>query len=123
MTTRGAPVSTDDDFEITLEIATDHPAFAGHFPGAPVLPGAWLLALVLQATLERPVLARRLGPAPCVEQVKFLAPVGPGQRIVLRLAPRGERLNFDIACGSRRIAHGRIAAGDRPAYSSVEGQS
>ena len=110
MTARGAAMSSDDDIEITMVIAADHPAFAGHFPGAPVLPGAWLLALVMQAAMEHPALARRLGRTPCIEQVKFLAPLGPGQRIVLRLAPRGERLNFDIACDARRIAHGRIAA-------------
>ena len=27
----------------TLEIAPDHPAFEGHFPGTPILPGAVLL--------------------------------------------------------------------------------
>ena len=110
MTARGVPVSTDDDIEITMEIAVDHPAFAGHFPGAPVLPGAWLMALVVQAVAQQPELSRRFGHTPRIEQVKFLAPVGPGQRIVLRLAPRGERLTFDFACGPRRIAHGRIAA-------------
>jgi 3-hydroxymyristoyl/3-hydroxydecanoyl-(acyl carrier protein) dehydratase len=110
MTARGAALTSEDDIEISMMIAADHPAFAGHFPGAPVLPGAWLLALVLQAATEHPPLARRLGGTPCIEQVKFLAPLGPGQRIVLRLAPRGGRLNFDIACDARRIAHGRIAA-------------
>mgnify|MGYP001476252456 CR=1 FL=1 len=108
---RQTSVSTDDDIEVEIRIAADHPAFAGHFPGAPVLPGAWLVVLVLQAAARQPGLTRWLGSAPCIEQVKFLAPVGPGQCIMLRLAPRGERLNFDIACGPRRIAHGRISAG------------
>ena len=32
-----------------VTIARDHPAFAGHFPGAPVLPGVVLLSLVIEA--------------------------------------------------------------------------
>ncbi|MDH4172976.1 MAG: 3-hydroxyacyl-ACP dehydratase [Betaproteobacteria bacterium] len=32
-----------------LCFAASHPAFAGHFPGAPVVPGALLLAAALEA--------------------------------------------------------------------------
>lgn len=96
--------------ETEVPIAVDHPAFAGHFPGAPVLPGAWLLALVLQAVRADARLSRRVGATPCVEQVKFLHPVGPGQRIVLRLSAQ-ERVHFEVICGSRCVARGRIAAG------------
>ena len=30
-----------------IEIGADHPAFDGHFPGRPILPGVALLAAVL----------------------------------------------------------------------------
>ncbi len=33
----------------TLSIPADHPAFAGHFPGAPILPGVVLLDAALHA--------------------------------------------------------------------------
>jgi len=32
-----------------LDVAADHPAFAGHFPGMPILPGAVLLDEALHA--------------------------------------------------------------------------
>ena len=31
------------EFRHSIGIAADHPAFAGHFPGMPILPGAVLL--------------------------------------------------------------------------------
>ena len=37
---------------LALHIPTDHPAFAGHFPGQPLLPGVSLLAEVLEAVLD-----------------------------------------------------------------------
>ena len=66
---------------IALHIAPDHPAFAGHFPGQPLLPGVLLLAEVLEAVLDVPALARSVGPAPRIGAAKFLAPVRPGDSI------------------------------------------
>jgi 3-hydroxymyristoyl/3-hydroxydecanoyl-(acyl carrier protein) dehydratase len=33
--------------ESVLRIAADHPAYAGHFPGRPILPGVALLSEVM----------------------------------------------------------------------------
>lgn len=65
--------------DTTLVVPADHPAFDGHFPGAPVLPGAVLVALVIDA-----LPAGRLAPPHAVEQVKFLQPVRPGAQLRLR---------------------------------------
>ena len=48
-------------FESTHRIEADLPAFDGHFPGSPVLPGAYLLALVLHELERQPTLRARLG--------------------------------------------------------------
>jgi 3-hydroxymyristoyl/3-hydroxydecanoyl-(acyl carrier protein) dehydratase len=104
-------VATDATGDITLHIAADHPAFAGHFPGRPVLPGAALLALVMQALPERPLLAARLGSAPRIDNAKFLAPVGPGARLRLRLQEQGSAVAFEVAHDSAVVARGQFSAG------------
>ena len=76
---------------VSIQIAPDHPAFAGHFPGHPVLPGAVLLSLVLQAVAARPTLRQRLGATPRVDSAKFLAPVGPGAELRLSLNVEARR--------------------------------
>jgi 3-hydroxyacyl-[acyl-carrier-protein] dehydratase len=79
-----------------ITIAVDHPAFAGHFPGRPILPGVALLAEVMEAALDRPDLAARIGAAPRVNVVKFLAPVLPGAELEIGFDASGARLRFDV---------------------------
>lgn len=77
----------------TCRVAVDHPAFAGHFPGRPIVPGVWLLAEVVE-------LLRRAGEPTdslTIAQAKFLAPVGPGAELLVRVwQPEG-------ASGARRF--------------------
>jgi acyl-CoA synthetase (AMP-forming)/AMP-acid ligase II/3-hydroxymyristoyl/3-hydroxydecanoyl-(acyl carrier protein) dehydratase len=98
-------------------IPADHPAFAGHFPGHPLLPGVALLTLVLRSLARRPALRQRLGEAPAIEQVKFLSPVGPGAQVQVQLratpAP-GTGVAFECLVGGRIAARGQLGRG-RPA--------
>jgi len=95
---------------LNLHIAPDHPAFAGHFPGQPLLPGVSLLAEVLEAVLDAPALAAAIGPAPRIGAAKFLAPVRPGAQLSVRLehGPRGVR--FEVREGERIAASGSFEA-------------
>jgi len=91
-----------------VDVAREHPAFAGHFPGAPVLPGVVILGWVLQAAAELPG-------APddgrwCVEQVKFLGPVGPGSRLQITLTAQPGGPAFEVLQhGDRPVARGRLS--------------
>ena len=101
---------TEPEAETSFEIAADHPAFAGHFPGHPVLPGAALLSLLMQAVAARPDLAQHLGPTPCIDNAKFLHAVGPGARLQLALRLQGRGVVFEFRLGAITVARGQLSA-------------
>jgi 3-hydroxymyristoyl/3-hydroxydecanoyl-(acyl carrier protein) dehydratase len=98
-------------------IAADHPAFAGHFPGQPLLPGVSLLAEVLEAWRAAATGLPPLGPGALVlGAAKFLAPVGPGAALRIELTPgpaaTPRQLRFAVWQGEVLAASGSFSAGD-----------
>jgi 3-hydroxyacyl-[acyl-carrier-protein] dehydratase len=93
---------------LTLHIAVDHPAFAGHFPGDPLLPGVALLAEVIEAVLADAKLRAAVGPRPRIGVAKFLAPVRPGATLLLTVLNAGGRVRFDVREGERLAASGQF---------------
>lgn len=98
--------------ETTLRIDPDHPAFAGHFPGTPVVPGVWLLDAVIHAwqQLQESSDAAR-APLVRVDAAKFLSPVGPGEVLTISLETRDGRARFEISGSGRKVASGSLATG------------
>ncbi len=102
--------------ETTLHIAPDHPAFAGHFPGAPIVPGVLLLDAAVHAMRQmlRPSLSGGEGEGgsqnTCqISSAKFLSPVGPGETLTLSFSTAASgSTRFDISCGSRKVATGTL---------------
>ncbi len=88
---------------LALRIAPDHPAFAGHFPGRPIVPGVLLLDSAALALESAAGLATRGLPA-----VKFLSPAQPGQALTLDYELDGTALRFEIRCDTRKVASGRF---------------
>jgi 3-hydroxyacyl-[acyl-carrier-protein] dehydratase len=90
----------------TLTVPADHPAFAGHFPGMPVLPGAALLDAVLH------VLEQDLAVNPAEWQItsaKFLAPVRPGDVLVVEHSADPDVIRFAIRIADRAALAGTLA--------------
>lgn len=79
---------------LLLDIAIDHPSFAGHFPGRPILPGAALLAELTEAMRADAPVREAMGEAPRLGAVKFTAPCGPGARLRLDWQLLGRRIDF-----------------------------
>ncbi|MGO8827640.1 MAG: hypothetical protein ACLQT5_00190 [Steroidobacteraceae bacterium] len=94
----------------TLEIAPDHPAFDGHFPGTPILPGAVLLDEALrfiEVDLALDLTQWQIANA------KFLERVRPGDSLTVEHSgPANGMVRFTI-----RIAHPAGAA--KPALSGT----
>lgn len=97
---------------VRIRIETDEPYLAGHFPGDPVVPGAVILELVIEA------LSRRAGARPKVRRidaVKFLRPLRPGDELDIELDSLDE-ITVRFAC---RSAGGLIATGTIQAGASM----
>ena len=91
----------------TLQIAADHPAYAGHFPALPVLPGAVLLDTVLGALQQ----ARHIDVTQWqISVAKFLSVVRPGDPLQLEHEMTDHGLiRFTIRNSQRAVATGTLS--------------
>ena len=98
---------------MNFAVPADHPVFAGHFPGRPIVPGVMLLEWV------QTEVATALGRTPHelrVREAKFFMPLEPGQRAQLRFdAPAGDavRCAFEIRRDETLVARGTLEWGIR----------
>lgn len=115
-------------------VPAGHPAFAGHFPASPIVPGVVLLdraLLFAEAFLGRSAITWQIAEA------KFHRPVGPGEKLAYHLHERvhagadtrsnsnaktyeqaykkapagaGAVIAFSIRAGRHEVAAGRLQA-------------
>jgi len=89
-----------------LHIPAHHPAFDGHFPGAPLLPGVVLLDEMLQAVSA----AMSVESGWTIASAKFLHPVRPGETLTLEHAPplANGAVRFTIRSAGQAVASGTL---------------
>ncbi len=79
--------------QTSWRIPADHPVFAGHFPGHPLVPGALLLDWVVERVAAYWQVSST---ALRIEQAKFAHPVLPDARVTLDLEPEADRCRFTL---------------------------
>jgi 3-hydroxymyristoyl/3-hydroxydecanoyl-(acyl carrier protein) dehydratase len=94
-----------------FEVPRAHPAFEGHFPGHPILPGVLLLAEAMAAVEAATGTTARDW---MLENVKFVGPVEPGARLaIVHVVSDAGGVRFEIREDERVVASGmmsRVAA-------------
>ena len=91
--------------ESTLVFAADHPAFPGHFPALPVVPGVLLLDAMLHAAESSGA-----GVVTEIAAAKFLRPVAPGQELALSCAgATGARIRASISHAGQPVVSAQFA--------------
>ena len=103
---------------VPLAIDAAHPAFAGHFPSRPVVPGVVLLdeslrAIVATFGIDDDALAATIWK---IGVAKFLSPVGPGESLRLDIEPTSRTSGADeIPRAARTTSYAvRMFAGTAP---------
>jgi acyl-coenzyme A synthetase/AMP-(fatty) acid ligase len=95
---------------IPLAIAVDHPAFAGHFPGSPIVPGVVLLDEAMFVIAAASGLAHHR-----IAWAKFLRPVRPGQALIVRYDIEASgAIRFEIIAGADKVVTGSLSPAAAP---------
>lgn len=89
-----------------LIIPADHPAFSGHFPGTPIVPGVVLLDEAIHAIVADTGLAAT---AWQIGSVKFLSPLRPGEAVIIEHEQLvNGTIKFEVLKERRQIVTGSL---------------
>src|SRR4051794_40087640 len=92
--------------ETTIELSLQHPAFPGHFPNRPMVPGVVLLDEVLRVIQH----AEQVAIGHCtITWAKFRSSAAPGEPLMLRYEQRADgAIRFTIRAPLRIVAEGLL---------------
>jgi 3-hydroxyacyl-[acyl-carrier-protein] dehydratase len=91
----------------SFSLPVSHPMFAGHFPGNPIVPGAYLIALVERRANDWLRLQGAALRVSGVSAVKFTRPLRPDEVCEIAFAPpAADTLRFRLQVGGAPCASG-----------------
>ncbi|MBL8756304.1 MAG: hypothetical protein JNK15_23615 [Planctomycetes bacterium] len=101
------PLPPAAHLQAQLVVPEDHPVLAGHFPGAPLVPGVLLLEAVAAAHLAA---TGRACDLVAVDDVRFQAPLLPGVPARLHAACELDDANGEVVVAGEWLGPaGRLA--------------
>lgn len=89
-------------------VPADHPMLPGHFPGDPIVPGAWLLAWIVDEASHRLHAWGDARTLAGIKRVKFLRPLAPDQRFECAFRAGADTLRFTLTSFGHVIAEGSL---------------
>jgi 3-hydroxyacyl-[acyl-carrier-protein] dehydratase len=102
----------------TARFPSDSDWFSGHFPGNPIVPGVALIALVVEAVIERERGEGRSLVITGVRRVRFRLPVRPDDELTLEATrmpnPRGPAYAFNVCLAGETACSGVLTVGIVP---------
>src|SRR3981081_1430529 len=97
---------------VTVPVPAEHPALAGHFPGAPILPGVLLLdemVCAVEQDRSQPGTRWRIGAA------KLEKTGRPGEPLTPEPEPLSNgSIRFSISSAGQPVAHGVLVPASAP---------
>jgi 3-hydroxyacyl-[acyl-carrier-protein] dehydratase len=108
-------LAAEEQITASARVSVDSPWYDGHFPGHPILPGIAILALVEEAIVASELAEGRRVTITGVGRVRFRLPVGPDDRMEIRIVreQRGDgwRYPCTVAVAGEPVCTGIFAAG------------
>lgn len=98
------------NFETSCLIPPEHPSLAGHFPGAPIVPGVVILDEIAAVCGQWGKNYQLTG----IPSVKFIAPVNAGQSFAVAFTSvKTSQNQIDFCCRieGRVVVEGRLEIG------------
>jgi 3-hydroxyacyl-[acyl-carrier-protein] dehydratase len=93
----------------SFSLPASHPMFAGHFPGNPIVPGAYLLAVVERKANDWLRAQGSTAQVGGVSAVKFLRPLRPDEVCEIAFAaPTADGLRFRLQVGGAPCVGGNL---------------